>query len=153
MMENGDFVRLAIKWFGSRQGWKSALARETGLSTRTLRRIELGQCKVTEITEDKLRNLLDADMPEYDHAHWIVGKGEDGRDYIIHAYWPRFLAVISGADEAEDVRGPVKLLDGGNRIIHSLLWIDDGKHQNKSKIEDILEEAAHAYIMLLDYSN
>lgn len=71
-------------------------------------------------------------------AHWIIGDGEDGREYIVHTAPPRFFAVVAGeGDQADRLDGIVFGLDDVTDLCE-IIWIDDPAACGLSTTEDFL---------------
>lgn len=100
-----EFTSFAVALLGSAYGWQSAIARELGVDSRTVRRWVKDGCP-DKIKAELLRmaGVEDDTGLAYPRDEWIVGDGPETasqtrREYIIHARPPRFIARVVNIDE------------------------------------------------------
>lgn len=122
-MTRDDFVSSGIAWHGSSVGWQSALARALGVESRTIRRaVAAGPSdNLARALIDLIGNSVSARVP----AEWVCGDGSDGRKYLIHLRFPRFLCLILTEAEYEGFpqkSGSDYKADG--QVLCAVQWID-----------------------------
>ena len=107
-----QFVAVGVALHGSAIGWQKALTARLGLKEdRDVRRWASGARPVPAHIQDAImrltgaRELVDTALRR---DEWIVGDGADRdggrpRQYIVHAWPPRFIARVVEVDEDDEV--------------------------------------------------
>lgn len=97
--------------FGSR--WQTPLARSLGMKDASLVRKWLsGKTAMRPDTEQRIRLLMS-------HDEWVIGDGStDGRKYIVHTRYPRFIA------RADAVSGLTYACATGDADRCEFIWSD-----------------------------
>ena len=82
---------------------------------------------------------------------WIIGEGQDGREYVVHSAPPRFIARVVMTDEKDgtplDSEEPADLVGGivyaadPGTVLCEIDWIDEPQ---PSEITALMEAAAEA---------
>lgn len=62
-------------------------------------------------------------MPKHP-AQWILGIGDDGRQYLIHAAAPRFIAHLAPDGEPYEISGLTIDLGDEYGVLADILWFD-----------------------------
>ncbi len=112
-------------------------ARRLGLNPRTFRRQLSGEIDVTRRTEAAILSLFgareDALSPgAFPRDEWILGDGASGREYLVHARAPRFIARVVETDDdgaAAATEAPADVLSGvvysgDGFVLAEIVWID-----------------------------
>jgi hypothetical protein len=98
--------------------WQSAMARFLNVSDRTVRRWVSGTSGVPDWVLTALSKA-----PGANHDEWILGEGSGGREYIIHAKSPKFIARLSENEKDADTKtGTVYQI--GRLVLCEVNWID-----------------------------
>lgn len=120
-MTRDEFVSNAVALVGGGHGWQTRLAERLGVDSRTVRRaIKDGP---SDRLAAHLRACLGESAPQGIVAEWIVGVGDNGRDYLIHTRSPRFVCEIRpDGDESPEDDG-VKYTNG-DEVLCAFVWQD-----------------------------
>ena len=136
-----EIVSIATALHGSPAGAVSALADRLGVSKRTATRWARGQAAVPPGVAEELRALVGLGAPAdtaWRRDEWIIGEGGEGTDgtcrqYLIHAWPPRFRARVVLVDEAgepseeelpADVLSGIVYAGGVDFVLCEIEWID-----------------------------
>ena len=156
-----EFRALGLALHGGAHGWQSALARRLGVNDRTVRRWASGETPIPNRIQSEIMALTGTTEPPESVSlrdEWIVGDGpprEAGsrREYVIHAWPPRFICRAVEVDEdsgklAVD-EGEADLLTGivyqadSTTLLCEFQWIDDPPSGGKL-LTDLMESASDA---------
>ncbi len=97
-----DFTRFATALLGTTHGWQSAIARQLGVSSRTVRRwVKDGPPPAVCDELLRMAGVEDDSGVAFPRDEWILGDA-GGRGYIIHTRPPRFIARVVEISEADD---------------------------------------------------
>lgn len=148
-MTPDEFIRLSVQWHGSALGWQAALARALDVEPRSIRRF--AQHGPPEGVARDLRSMLGERAPQGVHARFVLGFGEDGREYIHHSKAPRFTAMVVPIDPATDEPQTEYGIDqddgvqyrAGTDLICALHWIDR-MPDDPVTISRLMDDAADA---------
>ena len=138
-MTKDEFIQNSIALHGSSIKWQSSIARRLDISNRHMRRIVSGQSNVSEGLAKDLLRLLGESAPQIVHAKWVLGRGSDGREYLIHTHHPRFQCLIVTDDDKDynlELDAGVKYTSQGYTLA-GFLWLD----KMPENITQLLEQA------------
>ena len=141
---------------GLHVGWQSAIARKlrsrggvNEVNNRTVRRW-LASGHVPDWVEAQLVEMMGGTSPTpWPRDEWILGDGQDGREYIVHAAPPRFVARVVMVDEATglpapaeepaDVAGGIVYVVDEGTVLCEIEWIDE---VDPGQVTPLIEAAA-----------
>lgn len=149
-MNSKQFEDAAIAILRSDYGWQTGIARRLvnkhdskPIAVRTVRRW-IKADEVPEWAAKQLQQMRDSVGPSpYPRDEWIIGDGEQGREYIGHCRWPRFWGRIYCKDDPTE--SPVDLTSGvvhwidENTVICEIGWIDK---PDPDQITQLMEAAS-----------
>ena len=153
-----EFRAFAVALLGTTHGWQSAIARELGVTSRTVRRwAKNGPPDKVRDQLLKMAGIEDDAGLAFPRDEWIIGDGprdETGarREYIIHARTPRFIARIVTmdvlTDKPEPDEDPADILtgviyrNGLETLLCEIQWID--RPPTNTQLTTLLEAACDA---------
>ena len=138
-MTSEEFIQNSIALIGTTIGWQSAIARRLGVNNRTIRKIVKGDLKISDGLAKDLLDLLGENAPQIIHAEWILGQGDDNREYLIHTRHPRFQCLVLDLNDPEyefDHDAGVQYTFN-NSVLCGFLWHD----RKPDNIAEVLEPA------------
>lgn len=122
-MTRDEFTSNAIALVGGGHGWQSRLARRLDVNDRTIRRA------VANGPSDSLARLLleviGEVAPQGVLPEWILGTGNDGREYVIHTYRPRFTCrIVAQGDDYDEASDDGVKYQNGDDMLCQFVWHD-----------------------------
>ena len=155
-----EFRAVCIALYNGAHGWQTALARRLGVNDRTVRRWASGATPIPGRVQREIMSLDGAiNPPEIDFRRdeWIIGDGpvlDTGarREYVIHAWPPRFMCRVVLINENNEMpavdEGDVDTLTGivyqadRETLLCEFQWID--RPPSGDTLASLMEAASDA---------
>ena len=139
-MTPSEFQANCMAITGSALGWQGEIARRLGVDPNTIRKA--AKHGPSDNLARAVLDLIGEPVSEQVHARWIVGDGDDGREYLVHTRFPRFRCVVVAEGDDYDIHAD----ESGVFRVNEETWLAAFHWQDRRPdgLAHLMEEAANA---------
>lgn len=130
-MNRLQFTSAAIAVLGTANGWQTAIAEKLGVADRTVRRWIAGEKEIPAWVDERMKGLIQFGANVHvARDEWIIGEDvAEGRRYILHTRFPRFLARIVYINAAGEVDLEDYPVATGGTVFRAAVYDDGSKEE------------------------